>query len=133
MLERIQDVLRNRKQDDRGFSLVELAVVIVVIGILVAIAVPVFLGIQDGANKAQVEAAAANGSAIVAGEIASSPTSTGDKTAIDGKLGSLQQGGITSVTVSASPTLQQYCVTAVGKGYTSTKGTGSCVTETKKS
>lgn len=125
MLERISDVLRRRKEDDKGFSLVELAVVIVVIGILVAIAVPVFMGIQNGARKAQVEAAAANGSAIVAGHIASGASGAPD-------FSSLNKDGIT-VTVAnntGANALATYCVTATGNGFQSLKGAPAACTGT---
>lgn len=55
---------------ERGFSLIELAVVIVVIGILIAIAVPVFAAIQRSAVEAAVKAAASNGARVVAEEVA---------------------------------------------------------------
>ena len=54
-------MLRQRIQDDKGFTLIELMVVVLIIAILIAIAIPTFLGLRQRAQDRAAQSDLRNG------------------------------------------------------------------------
>ncbi|ANJ27908.1 prepilin-type N-terminal cleavage/methylation domain-containing protein [Agromyces aureus] len=65
ILSSLEERRRNLKDEDKGFTLIELLVVVIIIGILVAIAIPVYIGLQNGAKVASLDSDLKNGQIAV--------------------------------------------------------------------
>ncbi len=107
------DKIKNRLASEQGFTLIELLVVIVILGILVAIAVPSYLSLT---SKAQVAAGKANvSSAIPAAEIVF-------QNATPNSYSGLSRSTMDAVSPGIGPNV---------KAASSSGGTGYCIEDTE--
>jgi type IV pilus assembly protein PilA len=121
------DRLRRRLASSEGFTLIELLVVIVIIGILLAIAIPSYLGFrtqaQDTAGKANVREAVPSAESYFASNSTYANMTTTLLKGIDSGLSS-------SVFIQGTPSATGYCLAAPGKSGTTWyfKGPGGTIT-----
>ena len=111
-------------KDEKGFTLIELLVVVLIIGILTAIAVPVFLGQQDLAKDAAAKSDLGVAKVALVSYFTANPTGTPTAANL-ATYGYVTSAGVSTITIASGATSSSFCIQATSATTTIFKITAS--------